>query len=76
MGDDPLHGPVPGGFPAQVGPQDHGKLDVVASLWKLVLPPLGGGNAGVGFVGCVGGHTEEAEYGRALYCDATASRPL
>ena len=76
LGDDPLHGPGPGGFPAQGGPQNHGKEFMEASEKKLVAPPLGGGDAVGGFGGVGGVCTEDAEYFHELYCDANYYEPL
>ena len=40
VGDDPLCGTGPGGFPAQGGPSDHRNTTEEALVHKLVVPPL------------------------------------
>ena len=60
VGDEPPHGPDPGGFTAQGGPSDHRETSVADSRWKLGVPPLGGGNAGGRFGGGGGVSIEEA----------------
>ena len=55
MGDDPLHGPGPGDFPEQGGPLSHHKKYVAASVQRLGVPPLGGGDGGGNIGGRFGG---------------------
>ena len=40
MGNDPLHGAGPGGFPEQDGPADHGNISVAASGRQLGVSSL------------------------------------
>ena len=78
VGDDPLHGLGPEGFPSQGVLSNHGKADTYASEWRLGVPPPppGGGDTGDGLGGGGGISLEEAEYNRAVYCDTTNYGPL
>ena len=79
MGDDPPHGPGPGGFPEQGGQADHRETDPKDPGWKLGLtppPPPGGGNAGGGVGGGGAVRIEESEYGHTVHSDAENSGPL
>ena len=45
-------------------------------VWELVIPLIGGGNGGSRLQGDWDIRHKEAEYGRAVYCDATDSGHL
>ena len=76
MGDEPLYGLGPGGFPSQGGQDNHSDKSLVASGWNLGVTYIGGGGmvGGVGVGGRCGDiNIEESEYSYAVYCNANDS---
>ena len=59
MGDEPPHGPSPGGFQAQGVPENNREAPTSELGNLLGMTTLGGGYAGVGFRRGGGIHLEE-----------------
>ena len=76
LGDEPPHGPVPGGGLAQGSHMDHSEASPEASGKKLVVPTSRDGDAGGGFLRDGGIYSEEAEYGCAIHCNTVNYVPL
>ena len=76
MGTHPRDGAGPGYIPAQGCATDH--REATKETWgqELGVPAIGRGNRGSGIREDQKVCHEEAEYGRAVYCDATNSGPL
>ena len=73
VGDEPPHGLGPGLFLSKSGKVDHREAAQAASVRKLGVPPLGGGDVGGEVVGCGGVHLEEAEYGITVHYHLASS---
>ena len=76
LGDNPPHGPGPGGFLSQGGQADYREAAPAASGWELVVTALGGGNFVVGTGGGGGACPKEAAYYCKVHCDTNDSGPL
>ena len=76
MGPDPPDGAVPVHISAQVRAKARREAAKEAGGWELVLSSASGSNGGSGLRGDQGLCHEEAEYGRAIYFDATDYVPL
>ena len=76
VGDNPLHGTGLGEVPEKGGATNYGTSTTSASGRKMGLSLLGVGNTGCWIGGGRDICPEEAEYGRAVHCDETNSRPL
>ena len=76
MGSDSKDGEVPGQFSVQVRAEDHGEADAAREGQYLVLPFVGGSNEGDRDSSDTDVNPPEAEYGRAIYCDADDSGPV
>ena len=75
-GPDPTDGADPDKLPAQVCATSHQEAAKVAGGGELEIFSTGDSNGGIGIRIYRGLSHEEAEYGRAIYCDATDSGPL
>ena len=76
VGPDPPSGEGPGQISTQGQAVDHRETAEAAGGGELGLPSAGDGNVGSRLIGDWGLRHKEAEYGRAIYCNATDSEPL
>ena len=73
---EPPYGAGPEKLLAQGHAKDHWEAVKATGGGELRLYSDGGRNGGIVLQGYRGLHYEEAEYSRAIYCDATDSGPL
>ena len=71
VGTDPQDGVGPEYFSAQGCATAHREAAKETGGWELGISLIGGGNGGIRIQGDQDIHHKEAEYGRAVYCDAT-----
>ena len=76
MGTDSGDGEGPGQFSVQGRAEDHGEAAAAKEVRELVLPFVGGSNEGYRDGSDTDVNPPEAEYGRAIYCDAADSGPV
>ena len=76
LGLHPEDGEGPGQFSFQGREDDHWKETSEKEIRELGIPTAGGGKEGSGNGGDTDIHNTEAEYGRAIYCDATDYGPM
>ena len=66
----------PGQIPVQGREEDHREAAAAKEGRELGIPAVGGSNEGDGDGGDTDINSPEAEYGRAIHCDAANSRPV
>ena len=76
LGTNPEEGEGPGQFSVQGGKEDHWEATAAKDRRELGIPTSGRGKEGSRNGGDTDIHHTEAEYGRAIYCDATYSGPI
>ena len=76
MSGYPPHGTGTGGFPVPGGVATDGEDSMAEVGWEMEVQLGGGGKRGGGVRSNGDVHLEKAEYGGAVYCDATNSRPV
>ena len=76
MGPHPEDGEVPGQLSVQGCKEAHREAAAADDGWDMGLPASGGGTGGSGDRGDTEVGNEEAEHGRAIYCDATDYGPI
>ena len=76
MCPEPPDGTVPEHLPAQGCATDHWEASEAEGGGEMGISSDGGSNGGGGLLGDLGLHHEEAEYGHAIYCNATDYGPL
>ena len=76
LGPNSKDGEGSGQFLVQGREEDHWEATAAKERRELGIPTAGGGNEGSGNGGDMDIHNMEAEYGRAIYCDATDSGPM
>ena len=77
MGPHPKDGVGPGRFSKQSCKDYHREAAAEATdRWDLGIPASGGGTEGSRVRGDKEVGHKEVKHGRAIYCDATDSRPL
>ena len=76
VGLNAADGEGPGRFPVQGWKEDHGETTVAKEVQDLDIPATGGDNERGGNGGDTDFNSPEAEYGRAIYCNAANSRPM
>ena len=76
MGSDEENGISPGRLPGQGCKAANRSATSTREVWAVVIPIPGGSTGGGGRREDQDVDPSEAEYGRALYCDATDSGPV
>ena len=76
MGVDGKNGKGHGRLSGQGSVEAHGETSSTQEIWEVVLPVTGGSNEGGGDRSDSDLNPPEAEYIRAIYCDAADSRPV
>ena len=76
MGTDGEDGKVPGQFSVQVCVEAHGEAAAAQEIQDLLLPFVGGSDEGGRDRSALEVNPLEAEYGRAIYCDAADYGPV
>ena len=76
VGVNGAYGEGPGQFSVQGRKEDHGETAVATEGRELDIPAVGGSNEGYGNGGEKDINSPEAEYGRAIYCNAADSGPV
>ena len=76
VGPEAEYGVRPGHFPGQGFKAPNREATLPWEVWAVVLPITDGSNEGGGVHADQDVDPSEAEYGRAIYCDATDYGPM